>query len=604
MQARITYRPDIDGLRALAILPVLWFHSDIRGVPGGFTGVDTFFVISGYLITLIIHREVSRRTFTFSHFYKRRLRRIAPAFLVVLSVVTVAAYMLLLPYELVEYAHSTIAAMSMVSNVYFWKTGGYFTLSEAITPLLHTWSLGIEEQFYLLFPAAVIVAERLRVVKPMVAILAVLSFGLSLIMTPRSPAAAFYLLPTRSWELMIGAALAVDLIAVPKRHSGYAGICGIALLLISAFAISESDPFPSWRAIIPALGAALVIGSPPLALAGRLLSHPALVYMGRRSYSLYLWHWPVFVFLRHLSAASSLTPALAIFGMGLSFALAEATYKLVEQPARHRSVPFSKVLLACGATAAIVLLSVGLALIGRGVPERFAPPIVRMANGHTLHAPLARTCTDIGFDAALERCHIGPPGNARLLLIGDSHAAAISEAVEIATHQPGLVLSMGSCAPAIGWIHPALRGRDPQTCREFKRRSLSRAEGDRSITTVVLSAYWASAERAGGQAFWPSVQRYADRLTSRGKRVIIVAGIPEPSVDVPWAAAIRLRFHRPSLKLECASARVPLERVTIVDVAAGFCRHPVSALFTDGNHISRFAGKAIIAPALQNALRN
>ena len=598
----VKYRPDIDGLRALAILPVVWFHSDLPGLPGGFTGVDTFFVISGYLITLIIHREVASGTFRFAHFYERRIRRIAPALLLVSAVATAAAYALLLPYELVEYSRSGLAALGMVSNFYFWRSGGYFALVDAITPLLHSWSLGVEEQFYLLFPAVLIVAERLRRVKLTVAVLAILSLALCLVLTPRSPAFAFYLLPTRGWELMIGAALAVGLLVIPEALGRYAGLVGLALILVAALAISNRDPFPGFRALIPALGAALVIGSPPQGPAGRLLSWPPLVEVGKISYSLYLWHWPVFVFLRHWQASPLLPPALSVLGIAASIALAAVTYRVVEQPARSRSVAFKRVLVACGAAAAVVVIAEAAALLGGGLPQRFSPQVARIASRHDAYAPLARSCTDVGFDAALERCRIGPAGEPRLLLLGDSHAAAISEAVGLGFGQPGVILSMGSCAPATDWLSPALRGRDPQACREFKSRALAYAHDERSVTTVVLSAFWGADERAGGDAFWRSVQQFADRLTADGKRVIVVAGIPDPGVDVPWASAIRARFGRPPLRLDCRPAAVPLSRVTIVDVSSGFCRYPAAVLFTDANHVSRFAGQAVIAPALRNAL--
>ena len=601
-QAAVKYRPDIDGLRALAILPVVWFHSGLPGLPGGFTGVDTFFVISGYLITLIIHREVADGSFRFARFYERRVRRIAPALLLVTSVATAAGFALLLPYELDQYARSAVAALAMVSNIFFWRSADYFELSDQITPLLHTWSLGVEEQFYLLFPAALILAERLRKTRQAIALLLIGSFVLCLVGTARSPAASFYLLPTRGWELMAGAALAVGAVSIPERAKPAAGVCGIALLIAAAVLLSDADPLPGWRALLPALGATLVIGSGPRTLVGRVLSARPLVFIGRISYSLYLWHWPIFVFMRQWRADPYLPPTLSLAGIALAFAVSAASYRWVETPARQRSTPYRTVLFASGCATAAILLAAAAAIVWRGLPQRLPPAVAALADRHFAYAPLAHTCTDVGFDAALQRCRIGPAGSPRLVLWGDSHAAAISEGVETGIGEPGVIMSMGACAPTLEWINPRLKGTDPAACSSFNERTLDLVERDSRISTVVLSAYWPSQERAGGRAMWQSVQRLVDRLNAHGKRVLIVAGVPDPGVDVPWSSAIRARLGRKPLHLTCAAAVVPLTGATIIDLSANFCRgQPVEDLFTDSNHISRSAGIAIVAPAIRRA---
>ena len=603
MQATaVKYRPDIDGLRALAILPVVWFHSDLPGLSGGFTGVDTFFVISGYLITLIIHRELAGGRFSFARFYERRVRRIAPALLLVSATATVAGYLLLLPYELKDFGASALAALGMVSNVYFWRTGGYFALADGITPLLHSWSLGVEEQFYLLFPAALLISQRFNQTRRTIGFLASASFALCLISTARSPAAAFYLLPPRGWELMIGAALAVGLLAVPERLKGPAGAAGVAMLVAAAFLLSEAEPYPGWRALLPTIGAGLVIGAGPATAANRLLSIPPLIYVGRISYSLYLWHWVIFVFLRHWRADLRLPPLWSLAGIALAVGLAALSYHWVEKPARDRSRPYRSVVIPCVVAAVMISLACGAAWLRGGFPQRLPPTVAKLAARHDAIAPLARACTDIGFDAALQRCHLGPPGSPRFVLWGDSHAAAISEGVAAGLDQPGVVLSLGACPAVIGWTSPALRGRDPEICRAQNDRVLRWIEHDPRIRTIVLSAYWDSHARAGDGAFWRAQQQMIGRLHKAGKTVVVIAGIPEPGADVPWASAIRARFGRDPIRLVCPRAALPLVNATIVDVSETFCRMPPAELFTDSNHISREAGLQIIAPALRAAV--
>jgi hypothetical protein len=396
---------------------------------------------------------------------------------------------------------------------------------------------------------------------------------------------------------MVGAALAVGLIPIPVRLKSAIGIAGLSLIAAAMLCISREDPFPSWRAAVPAFGAAAVIAAGPGTLAGQILSARPLVYVGRISYSLYLWHWPIFVFLRHYRAEVQLSSVVASGGIALAFALSTVTYQFIERPARRRSISFASILLICGAAASAIMLAVGLAIATGGLPQRLPRRIVAIAAQRNAYAPLAQACTDIGFERALEACHVGPPGNPHFLLWGDSHAAAVSEAVAAGLDQSGIVISMGACAPNRGWLNPELKGRDPATCRDLNARTGAFVERESEISTVVLSAYWASHERVGGANFWRAVQMLADELRKSGKRVVVIAGIPDPGVDVPWASAIRERFGRIPVTVSCPKATVPLHRVIIVDLSKGFCDGaPAWRLFTDGNHVSRFAGLSIITP--------
>ncbi|WP_407828806.1 acyltransferase family protein [Sphingomonas sp.] len=603
--ASIRYRADIDGLRGIAVLMVVWFHSGLPGMPGGFGGVDVFFVISGYLITSIIQRDAGEGRFSFGYFYQRRFRRIAPALVTVTASTTVAAYALLLPYELDQFAQSAVATVAMVSNVFFWRTANYFAFAHGVVPLLHSWSLGVEEQFYLLMPAVLVIAARLGKPRLVVGLLGIASFLLCLIMTKRAPAGAFYLLPTRGWELMIGAALAQNLPSIPEhlkraRYAKHAeGLAGLALVLMSGVLLSAADPFPGWRALVPTLGAALLIGGGPSSITGRSLSFGPLVYVGRLSYSLYLWHWPIFVLLRHWRADVELPPAWDIGGIALAVLLSVVSFRWIEQPARERSTRFRLVLVPCLVGAAAILLASAIAIAGKGLPQRLPPAVVKIAFAHDAYAPLAHRCTTVSFGYALEHCRIGPAGEPQLLLWGDSHAAAVSEAVAQGTRMPGLVISTGACPPVPDW--PG--GEVPGACRTNNARALQLAERDRHMTTVVLSAYWLALETGPPTQFWQSEQQMIDRLNAAGKTVVVVAGVPDPGSDVPWSSAIRQRFGRPPLNLTCPKAHIPLHGIILVDVSAAFCGQPAYMLFSDSNHPSRYAGLAIIAPAIRKAMQ-
>ena len=338
----MNYRPEIDGLRTVAVVPVILFHAGASVVSGGFVGVDVFFVISGYLITTIIYDELIKGQFSIAVFYERRCRRIlAPLLLVSLACIP-AAWILLPPSELVDFGQSLVAVATFSSNVLFWKESGYFEVAADLKPLLHTWSLAIEEQFYVLFPLFLMLVWRFgtSILICVLVLLSLLSLGLAQYGSVEFRSATFYLLPTRAWELLIGSLTAIFLRQVsfepPRTVSDVAAAVGLAMVLYPVFAFDKTTQFPGFSALLPATGAAIVIlFATPGTLVNRALSFRFMVGIGLVSYSFYLWHQPLFAFARAISPKE---PAFEIFA-GLSFVaflLAVATYRLVEKPIRLR----------------------------------------------------------------------------------------------------------------------------------------------------------------------------------------------------------------------------------------------------------------------------
>ncbi len=311
-----TYRPHIDGLRAVAILSVLSYHAGASWLPGGFLGVDVFFVVSGFLITRILLKDFAASSFSLWEFYKRRILRIVPALAVVLVATTLAAMALLLPGELLDYSRSLINASLSISNIYFWHSIDYFGRAAWHMPLLHTWSLAIEEQFYLLYPVLLwlfhtVFRGRLR--SP-VLVLTLLSLAACWFMDQRWPTAAFYLLPARAWELGIGCVLATCRDSTASRAVSTAcSVAGVVLLLVPMAQATAESVGSLWPKSLPTcLGTALLIGFAERTIVGRVLSWRPIVFIGLVSYSLYLWHWPVLVFAR-LHYGDRL-PALVLMG--------------------------------------------------------------------------------------------------------------------------------------------------------------------------------------------------------------------------------------------------------------------------------------------------
>jgi len=367
----MNYRREIDGLRALAVLPVIFFHAGFDIFSGGFVGVDVFFVISGYLITSIILTEKQAGTFSLIHFYERRARRILPALFFVMAACVPLAWLWLLPNDMKSFSQSLMAVSTYSSNVLFLSESGYFDTAAELKPLLHTWSLAVEEQFYLLFPLLLMLTWRFgkRWIAGLLMAGAFISLAAAHWGAFNKPAETFFLLPTRGWELLIGALIALHYNAgtatAVKTASSNNTICqagsalGLAMISYAIFAFDKSTPFPSLYALVPTIGTALVIlfASPQTAV-GALLGNTAFVSIGLISYSAYLWHQPLFAFARHRSLAAPSVATLLLLSLA-ALVLAYISWRFVEQPFRRgERITRERLFAICGVLT-IVFLSVG-----------------------------------------------------------------------------------------------------------------------------------------------------------------------------------------------------------------------------------------------------
>ena len=339
----MNYRREIDGLRAVAVLPVIMFHAGFQLFSGGFVGVDVFFVISGYLITTIILAELEQEKFSIVNFYERRARRIFPALFIVMLVCIPFAWVLLTPADLNSFAKSLIALPLFVSNIFFWRDLGYFETAAEFQPLIHTWSLAVEEQFYVLFPLLLMFFWKLSKRWILITLIFVFLASLSLAQwgSLYNPDASFYLLPTRGWELLIGTFAALNLSMTNRKEfskglSEFLGWVGVALVLYAVFAFSKTTPFPSLYALVPTLGTVLVIlfATQHNSL-GKLLGNNLFVGIGLISYSAYLWHQPVLAFARYLS--KELDQILILLLVSLVFLISYYSWRFIEQPFRSKA---------------------------------------------------------------------------------------------------------------------------------------------------------------------------------------------------------------------------------------------------------------------------
>lgn len=623
------YRPDIDGLRAIAVTAVVLFHAGLWPLRSGYIGVDVFFVISGYLIGGIIYRDAARQAFSFARFYARRARRILPALIVVVVSSLLLGLLLLSPGELKRLAMSAGSALAGGSNFRFWMDTGYFAPSARLDPMLMTWSLGVEEQFYLVLPFVLLALRPFsaRIQLFAIAGLTLASLAVSIVMTARFPNAAFYLLPSRGWELGAGVLLAVW--QAQGRHglsataaeavSGF----GLAAITASLLVFDEKTPFPGVAALLPVVGTVALIACAGSRINSRLLGHRIPVGIGRVSYSWYLWHWPLMTFANLCSFEPLPVWVLLVIAL-VSLLLAVLTWHLVEQPFRSTRLPDGRVVFRYVLVVSALLVVVGGLIRAEGLPQRGSPQIAEV-EGEVLAARkdpcLARNGVDTPNVSAA--CVAIEPGRPAVAILGDSHAAALGLGLRGMARQQGWgfqIFTKSSCRPLLG---VTVWKRDVPTfseeCARFMQAAFKRVAEDPSVHTVILSGLWAGplvdirAERyqdlagaddsgAGARLLASGLTRAVHGLGAAGKRVLIAEDVPYWRVDpvkvfitekIPLRMAVQGGFQSAlgSDALRLSEPRNLLVDRLVADTAshagAGFL--PLRAAFCEGD-ICRFKG--------------
>jgi peptidoglycan/LPS O-acetylase OafA/YrhL len=500
------YRPDIDGLRAVAVMLVVLYHAFPQAMRGGFVGVDIFFVISGFLITGIIARELDQRRFSLLGFYNRRIRRIFPALIVVLSAVLVLGFLWMLPAAYAQLSADVFASAAFVANFALLLQSGYFDVEAAKKPLLHLWSLGIEEQFYLFWPLILMLA------------IGIASFALNVALIGENPVATFYLPFTRAWELLAGATLACgwSRIGQTEMASNLRAGIGIALVAVAAAILDTNRAFPGWWAVLPVLGGTLLLSAPQAWGCRHVLANPATVWVGLISYPLYLWHWPLLVFFALIKFAP-LTLLERGLIVGLSIALAWATYRFVEIPFRFGR-PSPVKLLSLGGGMALMAIAGAIVVENRGFDFRLPGEIRGMtevaaqSSKWRVHECLIDLAREMSFaDDCVDR------GRRPLILVwGDSTAGALMPGLRKAQESRGFGIAQftsGSCIPA---LNTDVAG--TPNCRAINDKVLSLARGLRP-DIVLLHGTW---------------ERYLDAVAATvtalkqqtGARVVVLGSVP------------------------------------------------------------------------------
>ena len=544
------YRADIDGLRAIAVIPVLLYHVGVPGFSGGFVGVDIFFVISGYLICGMIDADIRNGSFSLANFYKRRILRILPALFAVFLVTSVLSAFYCLPVELVDYARSLASAVASISNVYFAQSAGYFDAPAETKPLLHTWSLGVEEQFYFAAPLLMLLVHRFLPKRTglLFAIIAVLSFAGALAMSTRNPTFAFYLTPFRAWELAMGALLSVEFLPVPETifWRNASGVSGLLLLFgVIAFG-SPAVPLLAMTGLA-AIGTTLVIASSERAVsvAGRLLSLRPLVFVGLISYSLYLWHWPLIVFQRTDAIFFTESSASArLILLVLSVGIAYLSWKLVETPFRNLAKGTSKATIF-GATSATMASTVGLCglvVLLSGAPFRFPKRIVEIGSFLAYDSSVAFRTGRCFLSTSrqqldIDTCLKPDPARPNYLLVGDSHAAHLWSGLSLAMPEVNIMQATASlCRPAV----MAGSRYDTPVCRHLMEFVFSDFLVHSRVDGVLLAASWKDEDL-------PVLSATLQSLKSRGIDVTVLGPIVEYDAALPRLLVDGILHDTPSM---------------------------------------------------------
>jgi peptidoglycan/LPS O-acetylase OafA/YrhL len=533
------YRPDIDGLRAIAVLLVVFDHVGLGLFSGGFVGVDVFFVISGFLITGIVSRQISAGRFSMGAFLVRRMKRLLPALLLMVAVTAVVFSFVMLPSDLLNLYWSVIWVVLYLGNVFFWRVyGGYFGGDAQEAPLLHTWSLAIEEQYYLIWPVALLIVLRTvsnRTAIWLVGSAFVAATYVSQLGTEMTFGAAYYLLPTRFFELLLGSWLALSWSRLPQPSrfvSEPLAVAGLAMIVVSSLSYGDDTPFPGYSALPPIVGTALLIYSRG-ATVNRLLSLRPLTFVGGISYSMYLWHWPLVTLLRYIAVEFVLLLQLGIIALTSVFAF--LSWKYVEQPLRFSAaqsfgtVSFRYFVAPAGALVAAA--AVGIA--SGGFVKSFSPEVLAMDRAlrsapeehrSGCHSPIRDSETDPN-----DRCVFGDleTRDVEVLLLGDSHANHFMPFLEVLledAHLTGQDYTMDTCRPVVASDSGEVSYRDGR-CRERNQRAFAYVDSA-GFDYVVLAAVWPSSSTKSSPQASQRLEEFERQLLATINRIVASGAVP------------------------------------------------------------------------------
>jgi peptidoglycan/LPS O-acetylase OafA/YrhL len=617
------YRPEIDGLRALAVLSVLFFHTEIPGFSGGFVGVDIFYVISGYLITSVIARDVVVRRFSFVSFYDRRIRRIFPALFTVVFFSILAGSVLLIPKDFAVFGKSLIAMTFFVSNIFFKKIGGaqgYFGDDSHSQVLLHTWSLSVEEQFYLFFPTTLILLARFakRRSNECIWLGAIVSFAINIWATYHRPHGAFYFLIPRTWELLLGALLAMNAVPPLKRRVSreIAGLTGLALIAWAVSVFTTDTTFPGFAVLFPCLGAGLIMyagGNGP-SFVRTILSLRPLVFIGVISYSLYLWHWPIIVFGKYL-AAGDLTSGDTTLIILLSLLMAFISFEFIESPFRGKDSPITRrQIFSFGLAASALSAALGFTIYSsQGFPGRFDVSTRELISKNVQRkSDFEFVCsnwkTEIKSVADLTLCNIGEGSSKKIMFWGDSHVQQLYPLIrEIydsgGLREHGVVFTVApGCPPTENMNRP-----EPGFhCDSFGHFAMMRSE-EEDVDTVFIGfsppdtlcpsvdgrCVGKISDEESRQRFVQQLSDYIRSLKMRGKGVILSLPFPcfdksPPDLQIRNAVLQRFKIVGAARPIDPLNVRNQLESLAehagaeIFDPRMSLCRERGCITETDG----------------------
>jgi peptidoglycan/LPS O-acetylase OafA/YrhL len=645
----VDYRPEVDGLRTVAVMAVIFYHAGLGYAPGGFVGVDIFFVISGYLITSIIHREIGEGRFSFITFYERRIRRIFPALFAVLALSIPAAWVLLTPIQLNDFSQSIIATVAFASNFYFRIKSRYFSADAETIPLLHMWSLAVEEQFYIGFPILLIAVRYIKGLSLNAVLIAGCagSLGYCIYKQPLEPMGAFFLAPSRAWELSAGALVATNRPRILAWLAGRPGLArmmemgGALMMTLPIFVYSNVTPFPGAATIPPVLGAALIIlASRGTGVVGGTLASRPFVFIGLISYSAYLWHQPLFAFARAWSVTHiPLWGSLCL--VGLTLLMAWLSWRFVEQPFRSRDGFSRRQIYGLAAVLSVILIALGLiGHLQKGFPGRYNAQVLALAATTEPSPDRTRCHTDgLNYRRPADACrYIGK--EVHWAIFGDSHVIETGYALaeHLAPKGQGVVhLSFSGCQPVLTFATP-----NPG-CNAWMKESVAYLEQDRSITDVMVAfrhSFYLFGDQTKSyptvpntppnfltdqspgvarEAYWRDYVTILRRLSASGKHVHVVLPLPELPVlvdryiyrDGGENASTPLDYYarRNAFVLARLDQLRAIPGLTLLDprdavCADGTCRAIIDgkAMYFDDNHFSMPAARRFIAAQVAKGL--